>query len=372
MIRNHKYKFSSIRQVASQIFCAVGLFSGVSLLSGCVGDDQIPMLTIDSVSLYADLDANLNSAIPVDMVLVYSTEVNKMISTLSASKYYQNSQQLQRDNPTALDIWHWELVPGQSVENFEINQSKGDAFDGYIFANYLTPGDHRIKISPSGVVKVLMLKEDMMDLTKLNVQNVTSGITAPAPQNQPTKTSEATQTAKTQQVGRSTSEFKEFDTRPKGSPPEMTPPYLFEVPGTVNTGQTGPIDLRPDDSKKGLGDTALLGQEIKSTTSASQTSTSSEPGDSSKKPCTDSDSTTADGSQEPEGVVWETMPYHGPDTTAHTHHHPHDITKVEPNGSTTTHQIIHSHEHGHPHPLVGGEDGNFDAIQLAPPPGVGH
>lgn len=371
MIRNHKYKFSSLRQMASQVFCAVGLFSGVSLLSGCAGDDQIPMLTIDSVSLYADLDANQNSAIPVDMVLVYSTEVNKMISTLSASKYYQNSQQLQRDNPTALDVWHWELVPGQSVENFEINQSKGDAFDGYIFANYLTPGDHRIKISPSGEVKVLMLKEDMIDLTKLNTQNVTSGVTAPAPQNQPTKASEATQNAKAQQVGRSTSEFKDFDTRPKGAEPEMTPPYVFEVPGTVNTGQTGPIDLRPEDSKKGLGDTGLLDQEATSS-SSSQAATSSASGSQSQKPCGDSASSSAEGSQEPDGVVWEAMPYHGPDTTTHTHHHPHDITKVQPDGSTTTHQIIHSHEHGHPHPLVGGGDSNFDAIQLAPPPGVDH
>jgi hypothetical protein len=133
----------------------------------------------------------------------------------------------------------------------------------------------------------------------------------------------------------------------------MTPPYLFEVPGTINTGQTGPIDLRPEDSKKGLGDTALLDQNVTD-----------------KKPCVDSDASSADNSEEPDGVVWETMPYHGPDTTTHTHHHPHDITKVGPDGATTTHQIIHSHEHGHPHSLVSGGGSNFDAIQLAPPPGV--
>jgi hypothetical protein len=171
-------------------------------------------------------------------------------------------------------------------------------------------------------------------------------------------------------VGRSTSEFKDFDTRPKGSPPEMTPPYLFEVPGTINTGQTGPIDLRPEDSKKGLGDTALLDQNVTSATTPSQASTSSESDDPDKKPCVDSDASSADNSEEPDGVVWETMPYHGPDTTTHTHHHPHDITKVGPDGATTTHQIIHSHEHGHPHSLVSGGGSNFDAIQLAPPPGV--
>lgn len=231
----------------------------MTLLVGCSSDGDSPDLSIDSVSLYSDLNANLNSATPVDLVLTYDSQVDKMVSSLSASKYFQNSLQLQRDNPTSLDVWHWELVPGQSVVDFEIDQSKGDALNAYVFANYLTPGDHRIKVAPSGKVKILLLKNDLKDLTMLNVQQVTQGVTSPQPLNSTTAAAQTKAQKKVQQVSRSTGDFKEFDTRPKGAPPELTPPYVFEVPGRPNKdGNVGPMDLRPADSKKGHGDTNLV------------------------------------------------------------------------------------------------------------------
>lgn len=129
----------------------------------CTIEDQ-PELSIETVSIYADPDANQNSAIAVDFVLIYNQELLKTFSKMSAEKYFSSARQLLLYNPSLLDIWHWELVPGQIVENFIPPQNKGEAYGAYVFANYLTPGDHRVGVAPHGVVKLLLSREELKNL----------------------------------------------------------------------------------------------------------------------------------------------------------------------------------------------------------------
>lgn len=145
-------------------------------LAACTIED-LPELEVQSVSIYAEPDANQNSALAVDMVLVYDQELLKIIGQMSATKYFASVRQLLLDNPSLLDIWHWELVPGQIVSDFTPNQDKGDAYGGYIFANYYTAGDHRVKIAPSGIVKILLLRDDLRNLVKFNSRDVNMGTT---------------------------------------------------------------------------------------------------------------------------------------------------------------------------------------------------
>lgn len=134
-------------------------------------------LTMQSVSIYTDPDANQNSAIAVDLVLVYDQNLTNTLGKLSASKYFDGLNQLLLDNPTLLDVWHWELVPGQIVEAFQPQQEKGYAWAAFVFANYLTPGDHRVKVAPNGFVKILLLKDDLKNLSTYDVRDVKSGTT---------------------------------------------------------------------------------------------------------------------------------------------------------------------------------------------------
>lgn len=144
-------------------------------LSSCANFIQ-PELSIQSVSIYTDLDANQNSAVAVDLVLVYDDQLVKTFSSLSASKYFSSSPQLLLDNPSLVSIWHWELVPGQTVQDFQVQQN-ADAYAGFVFANYLTPGDHRLKVAPNGVIKILLLKDDLKNLVIYDTRNITSGTT---------------------------------------------------------------------------------------------------------------------------------------------------------------------------------------------------
>ncbi|HBW24348.1 MAG: hypothetical protein A2W46_02275 [Alphaproteobacteria bacterium RIFCSPHIGHO2_12_42_13] len=141
------------------------------------GNDQLPQLTMDSVSIYTDLDANNNSATPVDLVVIYDQELVKTFGQMSASQYFTSMKQLLLDNPTLLDIWHWELVPGQTVQNFSPKQNTPKAYAAYVYANYLTDGDHRIKVSPNGIVKILLQKDDLLNLSTYDIREATPGTT---------------------------------------------------------------------------------------------------------------------------------------------------------------------------------------------------
>lgn len=155
---------------------------GLCFILGTVGlvscsSSTDPELSMKSVSVFVEPDANQNSAIAVDLVLVYNQELVNTLGKMSASKYFDSSSQLLLDNPTLLDVWHWELVPGQIVEDFEPPQEKGPAFGGFVFANYLTPGDHRVKVAPNGIVKILLLKSDLKNLATYDIRDVNNGKT---------------------------------------------------------------------------------------------------------------------------------------------------------------------------------------------------
>ena len=160
------------RKKVIQICCVLGMMELVS----CNSQPQ-PELSMKSVSIFAEPDANQNSAMAVDLVLVYNQELLNTLGQMSASKYFESSRQVLLDNPTLLDVWHWELVPGQIVEDFDPPQEKGNAFGGYVFANYLTPGDHRVKVAPNGVVKILLLKNDLKNLAAYDIRDVRNGTT---------------------------------------------------------------------------------------------------------------------------------------------------------------------------------------------------
>lgn len=163
------FKPKTITRLA--LTCALALS-----LAGC-SSDPVPELTINSVSIYTTPDANQNSATAVDVVIIYDQELVKTIGQMSASQYFSSTRQLLLDNPTLLNIWHWELVPGQVVQNFTPEEGATKAYAGYVFANYLTPGDHRLKVAPSGNIKILLQKTDLSNLSTENLVVANQGTT---------------------------------------------------------------------------------------------------------------------------------------------------------------------------------------------------
>jgi type VI secretion system protein len=162
---------SHIKKKITFLFCIAALG-----LAAC-SSENMPELHIESVTIYTAPDANQNSATAVDLVIIYDEELVKMLGQMTAAKYFSSSRQLLLDNPSLLDIWHWELVPGQVVQDFAPPQERGDSYAAFVFANYITPGNHRIRVSPKGIVKILLAKNDLQNLAVYDLHEARTGTT---------------------------------------------------------------------------------------------------------------------------------------------------------------------------------------------------
>jgi len=97
------------------------------------------------VSVSPELNGNTPAA--VDVLVVYDKDLLKQLMELSARDWFEQREQILRDNPKRAGSWSWEWVPGQEVGQLTLEFNLGSA-GGLIFADYLTPGEHRLAFDP--------------------------------------------------------------------------------------------------------------------------------------------------------------------------------------------------------------------------------
>lgn len=98
------------------------------------------------VTLSATDDANDNSPVAVDIVLVSDAAMLERIAALPASKWFAGRDDLVSTFPKNLRFRSWEMVPGQRVE-LDSDTFAGPRVAGaFVFANYQDPGAHRVRI----------------------------------------------------------------------------------------------------------------------------------------------------------------------------------------------------------------------------------
>jgi type VI secretion system protein len=98
------------------------------------------------VTFTASDDANNNSPVAVDVVLVSDAAMLARLAEMPASKWFAARDDLVSTFPKNLRYHSWEIVPSQHVD------VSGDTFAGsrvagaFVFANYQDPGAHRARI----------------------------------------------------------------------------------------------------------------------------------------------------------------------------------------------------------------------------------
>jgi type VI secretion system protein len=105
-------------------------------------------LAWSSVTLVAQEDANLNSALAVDVVMLHDEETLGLVQSLSAAKWFATRDDLLKTFPLGLSVQSVELVPGQTLplHNAMFEQKRQVAT--LVFSNFLTPGEHRMRVDP--------------------------------------------------------------------------------------------------------------------------------------------------------------------------------------------------------------------------------
>jgi type VI secretion system protein len=110
-------------------------------------------------------DANNNSPVAVDVVLVSDPALLARIAELPASKWFAGREDLARTFPKDLRYRSWEVVPGFQID------VRGDKFEGprvagaFVFANYPDPGAHRVRIERFSGHMVVQLDSKNLTVT---------------------------------------------------------------------------------------------------------------------------------------------------------------------------------------------------------------
>ena len=105
-------------------------------------------------------DANENSAIAVDVLVVYDAKVLDQLMKLRAAEWFARKQQFLNDYSEEVSVRGWEWIPSQVVEEQSIAYRSG-ARKVVLFADYHTEGDHRASVDPQQSFHLVLGPLDM-------------------------------------------------------------------------------------------------------------------------------------------------------------------------------------------------------------------
>lgn len=118
------------------------------LLLACAASACAPAVQTRAFGVRADAAANGRSPVPVDLVLVYDRTLAAELTSTTARDWFTRREQIGRDYPNGVRWLSWELVPGQSLPEHRMALSRRGAQAAFVFADYLEPGEHRLRIDP--------------------------------------------------------------------------------------------------------------------------------------------------------------------------------------------------------------------------------
>lgn len=130
----------------------------VLLLLAAAGPGCASRVSTERFAITAQRDANDQSPVPLDMVLVRDPALVDVLNGMTARVWFETRDQIARDNPTGFEVVTWEVVPGQHLDTaFPFRNNKGIAL--FVFANYLSPGAHRVRVDPLERFTLLLGKD---------------------------------------------------------------------------------------------------------------------------------------------------------------------------------------------------------------------
>ncbi|SIO58914.1 type VI secretion system protein [Paraburkholderia phenazinium] len=131
-------------------------------VAGCSA--SLPRVKVDSLAIQVAAQANLDTPIAVDAVLVRNPQLLDTLLGLPSAKWFAQREQLRRDYPKDLSVVSYELVPGQQIADSKF------AFDGQraagvlVFADYQTVGAHRVRLDGGPSKPLLELGDQDLQL----------------------------------------------------------------------------------------------------------------------------------------------------------------------------------------------------------------
>ena len=137
------------------------LMAGLLTASGCAYlSDAVfgPEVAIKQLSIQAVPGANDDSPTAVDVVLLYDSTLTDRFLQLTAAQWFDQRSQLILDFPDSIQVFSWEVVPGQTLSNLGVNRRSGTTA-GFVFARYATVAPNRLRLTNQSSVEVRLMRE---------------------------------------------------------------------------------------------------------------------------------------------------------------------------------------------------------------------
>lgn len=114
---------------------------------GCGGAESPPGTCLERLSIVSSKKLNNFSGLRLQLACVYDKKLLDRLKQMEAKAYFHNIDQLRRDNPKNLVVFHWELIPSQVLEDYTPTIPREDDVYGLlVFADYHHQGKHRLAI----------------------------------------------------------------------------------------------------------------------------------------------------------------------------------------------------------------------------------
>jgi type VI secretion system protein len=150
---------SPIRDFASLLTVVLGC---LLFLSACSTGQKVRGMFGGQLPVQVTVQpgANDNSAIAVDMVVVYDQKLLDDLMKMPASDWFSKRPQMIKDFGNSLSVSGWEWIPGQAVAPFAIPYHSG-ARKIVLFADYRTQGEHRAAVDPQQTFHLVLGESDL-------------------------------------------------------------------------------------------------------------------------------------------------------------------------------------------------------------------
>lgn len=150
------------RQLLRRLAAAAMTMLVLVLVSGCSTPSWLCLNPsgVSTVTIRAQPNANINSAVAVDLLFVRDDQLVTELLQTPALDYFARRDQIRRDF-TDSDVrrWSWELAPGQQVDRASVSPPCGRKAT-FVFASYATPGDHRLRLGDDSAVVIILNERD--------------------------------------------------------------------------------------------------------------------------------------------------------------------------------------------------------------------
>lgn len=161
---------------ASLLLCLVFMLSGCGAFSSVVAGTKSAMglgsrpVTPDwkTLLITAAGNANANSAVALDLVLVKDAAMLESLLSMPAAKWFSMRSDLQRTFPEALTVYSYELVPTQLIRMDKKQFGRERVWAALVFARYSSPGEHRIRLLLNTAGYVVQLNAQSFNASDIN------------------------------------------------------------------------------------------------------------------------------------------------------------------------------------------------------------